>query len=94
MSSFEEKMAELRTRFLARAAEERVLIQTALVAMDKSELRRLSHGLSGSAGTFGFATLSEDAQAVEEAVDANAPDQELQRLGSILLDRLAKLQVA
>jgi HPt (histidine-containing phosphotransfer) domain-containing protein len=92
MSSFEEKMAELRGRFLARAAEERVLLQAALEEMNKGELRRLAHGLSGSAGTFGFAPLSADAQAVEEAVDMGAPDPELQRLGSILLDRLANLQ--
>lgn len=93
MRSFEEKLAELRTCFVVRALEERVLFQAALDTMHKPELRRLAHRLSGSAGTFGFAPISADAQAVEEAVDNNLPDVELRRLGAVLLDRLADLQV-
>ncbi len=90
MSEFEEKMAQLRERFLTRAQEERAQLIAAVAAGDGAELRRLAHGLSGSAGVFGFPEIGLDAQALEEAVDAKAEDGEIRRLCSALTDRLAK----
>ncbi|HEY0627096.1 MAG TPA: Hpt domain-containing protein [Allosphingosinicella sp.] len=89
MSAFDERMAQLRARFVVRAAEQREQLTAALMAGDRDEVRRLAHGLSGSAGVFGFPEISVDAQAVEEAVDEGASDEELKPLASKLLDRLA-----
>ena len=88
MSEFDERMAQLRLRFVARAAEQREQLTAALMAGDRDEVRRLAHGLAGSAGVFGVHQISEDAQAVEEAVDDGAADDELKRLSSKLLGRL------
>ena len=90
MSGFEEKMAQLRQRFLVRAEDERGQLIAAATAGDRSEMRRLAHGLSGSAGVFGFPEIGLDAQALEEAVDAGADEGEIRRLCSILTDALAK----
>lgn len=91
MSAFDERMAELRARFVIRAAEQRAQLAAALLASDLEEVRRLAHGLSGSAGVFGFPELSEGAQALEEAVDAGAEDAEVKRLAGALLERLQLL---
>lgn len=88
MSDFDERMAVLRARFVARAAEQRAQLAAALLAEDRDETRRLAHGLSGSAGVFGFPEISADAQALEEAVDEGADSEALKRLAALLLDRL------
>lgn len=90
MSEFDERMGQLRARFLVRAEDERAQLVAACAAMNRNEIKRLSHGLSGSAGVFGFPAVSLDAQAVEEGVDENAGDAELRALCSTLIDSLAR----
>lgn len=84
-------MAEFRERFLERAAEDAEAIRQALSAGDHATIRTLCHGLSGSAGMFGFADLGMLAEAVEQAVDRGAGDDEVRRLSEDLLTRLARL---
>ncbi|MBA3669161.1 MAG: Hpt domain-containing protein [Sphingomonas sp.] len=88
MSDFDDRMAQLRARFVFRAQCERTQFEAAMQSLDRVEMKRLAHGLAGSAGVFGFHTISLDAQAVEVAVDAAAKDDELRRLSSLLLRRL------
>jgi len=90
MTGFDERMAQLRKRFVARAQEERAQLIAAATVGDRAEMRRVAHGLSGSAGVFGFPEIGLDAQALEEAVDSEADEGELRRLCSALTDRLHK----
>lgn len=88
MTGFDEKMAGLRARFVVRAGEDRARLEAALAALDRVELKRLAHGLSGSAGIFGFPQITEEAQALEAALDSEAVDEELRRLSGLLLRSL------
>lgn len=90
MSGFEDRMEQLRARFILRAQDEQAAIATAVAAMDRDEVKRIAHGLSGSAGVFGFAEIGNEAQAVEEAVDENAASEDLRGLCAILIDSLGK----
>lgn len=90
MSGFDDKMAQLRTRFLERAKDERAQLIAATATMDRAEILRLSHGLSGSAGVFGFPAISLHAQAVEEALDEGADEQEVRLRCASLLERLGE----
>jgi HPt (histidine-containing phosphotransfer) domain-containing protein len=60
-------LAALRDKFRARSADDltrlRMLIQGDL---SSTELRHLAHSLAGSAGTFGFPTLSAAAASVDD----------------------------
>ena len=53
-----------------------------------AEIRRLVHRLAGTAGTFGFARLSETAQAVDELFTGGAPERALlqDRLSAVLAE--------
>lgn len=84
-------MAEFRARFLARADEDAERIEQALAAGDFAMVRSLSHGLSGTAGIFGFAEIGASAQAVEEAIDAGMEEAEIRLLATRLLDQLSAL---
>jgi HPt (histidine-containing phosphotransfer) domain-containing protein len=85
------RMAALRERFRARAADDRASILAARDAGDLAEVGRLAHGLSGSGGVFGFPQLSADAQALENAIDAGAKPEDLAVLCDRLLVRLAQV---
>jgi HPt (histidine-containing phosphotransfer) domain-containing protein len=85
-------MAELRTRFLARARADRALLAIAVRQEDRDEIRRLAHGLSGTAGVFGFASLGKAAEALETAVDEGGDWPDLRRVGAVLLDELEAVQ--
>ena len=84
--SFDERMAQLRVRFLTRAAAERLQLADAAERLDREELRRLAHGIAGSAGVFGFPDIGERARALEEAVDAGCGEAELSSLTVALTD--------
>jgi HPt (histidine-containing phosphotransfer) domain-containing protein len=92
VTDFEARMAELRTRFLARAEADRALLAIALRQEDWDEVRRIAHGLSGTAGVFGFASLGETAEGVETAVDDGRDKSDLRRLCGALLDALKAVQ--
>lgn len=84
-------MAELRARFLTRASEDAARIEEALGAGDLVTVRSLAHGLSGTAGIFGFSEVGASAQVVEEAIDAGTDKGEIRVMAVGLLDQLSAL---
>jgi HPt (histidine-containing phosphotransfer) domain-containing protein len=84
------RMAALRERFRVRAGTDGECIAAALAERDFDTVRNLAHGLSGSGGVFGFAQVSADAQAVEEAIDTGADAAKVEALCDRLLTRLAE----
>jgi HPt (histidine-containing phosphotransfer) domain-containing protein len=71
-------------RFMVRLAEMRVRLgqlEEMIVVDDASvEIRRLAHRLSGSAGTFGFASLGAEAREMERLLIADRHDPESLRV--------------
>lgn len=73
--------AKLAERFRLRARTDGDRLRAALGASDRATLGIIAHGLSGTAGTFGFAEISALAAELEEAFDGGAPlDAAAQRL--------------
>ena len=68
----DEQMAGLRARFLERLEEDRARLEAAIAAGDEAVIRALVHRISGAAGMFGYAALSDRAAEVEEALDEGA----------------------
>lgn len=91
MSEFDEKMEQLRTRFRARAGEDRAKLIIALQQGDRETVRHLAHGLSGSGGIFGFPEISQAAEALEDKVDSGAEPPELRVAAAALLNALVRL---
>ncbi len=62
-------MAQIRQRFIERIPEERAALASALDALrgsgDREALRQIAHRLKGSAGTFGFESVSAAAAALD-----------------------------
>lgn len=54
----EERMAALKARFVARAAEEVEALEAALADGEVERIGAVSHSLAGSAGLFGFPRIS------------------------------------
>ena len=92
-------MAQVRQRFIAQAASEQTSLARAAAAGDLEALRQQAHRLKGSAGTFGFAAVSDAAAALEvllgpaadgvgagASASASAPDERLAQ-AIALLDR-------
>jgi HPt (histidine-containing phosphotransfer) domain-containing protein len=69
MTDFDDRMAELRSRFIEQAGKDRERLAEALRNDDHATLSRIAHGLSGRAGMFGFPDVSEKAAALESALD-------------------------
>ncbi|MGK6354658.1 Hpt domain-containing protein [Sphingomonas sp. DT-207] len=67
MSDFDDRLAGLRARFLARAADDHAALAAAREAGDREAIQRIVHSLAGGAGIFGFPEISAAARAVEEA---------------------------
>lgn len=79
MTDFEDKMAELRHRFVARGPAMLEELRGALAAQDREAVRGLAHRLAGNAGMFGFPRVSEAAAELESAaIDGHAETVELQ----------------
>ncbi len=78
---FGDRLAELRVRFLGRAAGDSValiefasdLARSAPGAPSHAEIRQIAHRLAGAGGTFGFASLSACATKLEALV-TDLPD--------------------
>lgn len=64
-------MASVRGRFLARLGDEIAALEGAQQRDDRDALRSRLHRLKGSAGTFGFAAISELARLAEQALAEN-----------------------
>lgn len=91
MTGFDDRMARLRERFLARAGEDRLALLEASAAGDAAAVRRVVHGLAGAGGTFGFPEVSEAAQRVEDALDEGASAEGVQPLCLELAEQLSQL---
>jgi len=91
MTGFDDRMAELRTRFVERAKEDRAALTAALVEGDHAAVRRIAHSLAGNAGIFGFPGITDAARAIEDALDARVRGDMLQRLCRNLDKSLATL---
>jgi HPt (histidine-containing phosphotransfer) domain-containing protein len=76
MSQFDDRMAKLKLRFATRLEAEQSLLEQALASGDRAELKRLAHGLSGSAGIFGHPDSGTAAHDLEAAADGGEPLQE------------------
>lgn len=61
----------LRSKFLMRCAEERVLLELADPASPSAEARRAVHRLAGTAGMFGFHELGRLAAAIDDELHEN-----------------------
>lgn len=67
-------IAPLRDRFRARARADRIeLERLASRDLTSDALRMLVHNLAGTAGTFGFALLSEAAMDIDDQMAAGLP---------------------
>lgn len=67
MTPLDDKLAELRKRFVARAGEELSDLDAALAAGDREQVVERAHKLAGISGMFGFGDLGRAALELEEA---------------------------
>lgn len=65
MSDTDAKLAELAARFAARVPMERSALASAIVTGDRHAIAGLAHKLSGIAGMFGHAGISDAARELE-----------------------------
>lgn len=89
MSGFDDRIAQLRARFIVRAREDRNILREAQRDGDRARLREIAHSLAGNGGIFGFPEISAAASAVEDALDENVPEDALRALCGQLDERLA-----
>lgn len=85
-SSFE----PLIPKFMVNRKKEVVAMQEAIAAQDFETVRKISHGMKGAGGSYGFDRVSEIAAVIEQAAkatDATVIRRELPLLGAYL-DRL------
>lgn len=71
-----EALGRLRTRFVARAADDLAALQRHLGGQELAPepLRFLVHRLAGAAGTFGYPDISDAAGRAEDDLLASSPD--------------------
>lgn len=86
MNEFEDRMAALRGRFTERCPSDAAALRQAWTDRDHAELRRILHGLAGSAGVFGYSELSASAREIEDALDSEAEEAIEARLRALLLN--------
>lgn len=92
MTEFADRLEQLRGRFIARSCVERAQLETALVAADLIEVRRIAHSLSGAGGTFGFHDISQAAADLEAAVDGGAGEEAVNATAAPLIALLGALR--
>ena len=66
----------LRQRFVERAKADADGLEQALLQGDRSEMERVVHGFSGTAGVFGYRALSEQAAVLDAQFARGAPPDE------------------
>ena len=77
----------LMPKFMANRKKEVVAMQEALAAQDIETVRKVSHGMKGAGGSYGFDRISEIAAVIEQAAkaaDATIIQRELPLLGAYL----------
>lgn len=89
MSDFEARLQALRERFILQAIEEAATIERYAAEGGWLAIRDISHGIAGRAGMFGFASLTDAARALEEAIEAE--EDRLQEMTKLLVSRLRDL---
>ncbi|GAA0735232.1 Hpt domain-containing protein [Sphingomonas japonica] len=92
MSEFEARMEALRSRFRDRAVSESERLTAALIAGDRSELRRACHSLTGNAGMFGFPELSRQAALTESAIEDGECAERIEELTRAVVTALDAMQ--
>jgi len=88
MTELDERLRLLRRRFVQQAAADARAIAGHLDAGRWQAIRDASHSLAGRAGMFGFASLTDAARRLEEAIDAGAEPGQLRRRTEFLIARL------
>lgn len=91
MTGFDDRLADLRARFVERVGKDRAAMSAALDAKDHIAMRRIAHSLTGNAGIFGFPEITDAARAIEDALDSKASGDTLRRLCRELDDKVAAL---
>jgi HPt (histidine-containing phosphotransfer) domain-containing protein len=87
VTALDDKMAELRRRFIARSTDELETIEKALAQGDRELLAERGHAIAGIAGMFGFGEIGKAALELERAAlageDLASP---AARLGELLTE--------
>lgn len=91
MTDLAQRLAELRRSFVAQARIEADAIELHAAAQAWDAVRDLCHRLAGRAGMLGFPEVTEQARALEEAVDSALPPVDLEDLARELVCRLRAL---
>jgi HPt (histidine-containing phosphotransfer) domain-containing protein len=88
MTGAEDRMARLKHRFVERSRGDREALVKAFGGVDREELRRLAHSLSGAGGIFGFEAISQCAARLEHGIDREEPPERLRELLDALLQEI------
>jgi HPt (histidine-containing phosphotransfer) domain-containing protein len=96
--SFEERLAELRTRFRERAVVDTATIEGAAEELSAgaatpdlaTELRQIAHRLAGAGGTFGYLEISERASELEALLIAEQDGPEVVESCRALVSEIRK----
>lgn len=86
------RMAELRTRFLGRVAEDRAMIEGAVSRGDYAVVRELAHRLAGTAPSFGLTDIGSAARHVDNVIQAGADESRLFEAARKLIDLLGRCE--
>lgn len=79
--------APLVPKFMTNRKKEVITMREALAAQDFDRVRKISHGMKGAGGSYGFDRVTEMATVIEQAAKTGADntiDKELNSLGSYL----------
>ena len=89
--TMEDRMAQFRQRFLARAVTDADGLSQELQAGSWDDIRRRAHSLAGNAGLFGFGAIGDMASALEQAIDQAEPQDAREARVRALVDSLKAL---
>lgn len=92
MIELAQRLRELRQGFIDQARVEADAIEKYCTAQAWGEVRSLCHRLAGRAGMLGFPELTDQARALEEAIDAAMPPGDLDGLARNLARRLRSVE--
>lgn len=90
MSGWDEKMEELRGRFIDRTKAHGRSLEYELPGRD--QLEAIAHRINGSAGMFGFTQLGTAAEALEEALRNQCDDEVVSQHVDRLRQEIDRLQ--
>jgi HPt (histidine-containing phosphotransfer) domain-containing protein len=85
MEDIEQKLAELKTKFLALGLQRADALEAALAAGDRDEVKAIAHGISGTAGMFGLTDIGRSAARLEAIIfEGGDPQDQAQSLVAAL----------